>query len=126
VTSIRNVDAKLEQARKLRREGRPAEAEAALLEVLQQEPRLFEAVHLLGMIAVQSGHMERALARFRDAVGIEPGNAVAHYCLGNALGHFGRHTEALESYDRAIALRADLAEVHNNRGTALTALKRHR
>jgi len=120
-----NVDAKLEQARKLRQEGRPAGAEAILVEILREEPRHFEAVHLLGMIAAQSGHMDRALARFGEAVGIEPGNAVAHNNLGNALVHFGRHAEALESYDRAIALHPAYALGHNNRGLALAALKRH-
>jgi predicted O-linked N-acetylglucosamine transferase (SPINDLY family) len=120
-----NVDAKLDRARKLQKEGRSAEAEAILGEILHREPRHFEAVHLSGIIAAQSGHMDRAMARFSEAVGIEPGNAVAHNSLGNALVHFGRHAEALASYDRAVALHPGYALAYNNRGIALATLKRY-
>jgi tetratricopeptide (TPR) repeat protein len=120
-----NLDAKLEQARKLQQEGRPAEAEATLVEILRQKPGHFEAIHLSGMIAAQNGQMDLALARFREAVGIEPGNAVAHNNLGNALCHFGRHAEALESYDRTVALKPGYALGHYNRGLTLAVLKRH-
>ena len=37
----------------------------------------------------------------------------------------GRLEEAIASYDRAIALRADLTAAHANRGNALAALGRH-
>ena len=120
-----DIDAKLEQARKLQQEGRPAEAEATLGEILHEKPGHFEAVHLSGMIAVQNGQMDRAIARFSEAVGIEPGNAVAHNHLGNVLVHFGRHTEALESYDRAVALQPGYALGYINRGMTLAVLKRH-
>lgn len=120
-----DLDAKLDQAQKLQQQGRLAEAEAALGEILHREPRHFEAIYLSGMIAAQSGRMDRAVARFSEAAGIEPGNAVAHNNLGNALGYFGRHVEALESFDRALALQPDLALGYNNRGIALAALQRH-
>lgn len=120
-----NVDAKLAEARKLQEEGRAAEATAALADILQMQPRHFEAVHLLGVIAAQAGDMGRAVARFAEATGIEPGNAVAHNNLGNALAHFGRHAVALQSYDRAVQLRPDYALAHNNRGATLAALKQH-
>ncbi len=34
------------------------------------------------------------------------------------------YSEALESYDRAIALKPDYAQAHNNRGVALADLRR--
>ena len=36
-----------------------------------------------------------------------------------------RHVEALEAYERALALKPDYAEALNNRGVALAALDRH-
>jgi tetratricopeptide (TPR) repeat protein len=45
--------------------------------------------------------------------------------LGNALQQQERFEEAVASYDKSLALKSELADVHNNRGIALAALKRH-
>jgi tetratricopeptide (TPR) repeat protein len=47
------------------------------------------------------------------------GAAAEHVNLGNALARQGRLEEASASYERALALDADLAEAHNNLGTVL-------
>jgi Flp pilus assembly protein TadD len=61
-----------------------------------------------------------------------PGNAVAAYDLGSALGAQvgaasgaqGRYDEALRCYDRALTLRPRYPEAHNNLGIALAAVGR--
>jgi protein O-GlcNAc transferase len=45
--------------------------------------------------------------------------AEAHNALGNALLQAGKLDAAITSYERALALRPDLAEVHSNLGRAL-------
>ena len=44
--------------------------------------------------------------------------------VGNPLNELKRHEEAPASFDKAIALKPDYAEAHNNRGNALNELKR--
>src|SRR5262249_9136937 len=53
-----------------------------------------------------------------------PGEAEAHIQRAVALLNVERHAEAVESFDRALALRPDIPEVLNNRGIALTATGR--
>jgi Flp pilus assembly protein TadD len=48
--------------------------------------------------------------------------ARAHLLLGMALARSGAHAEALASFDCAIAITPDRADVHGNRGDALVAL----
>src|SRR5262249_9921413 len=54
----------------------------------------------------------------------KPDYAMAHNNRGNALRDLQRPTEALASYDRAIALKPDFAEAYSNRGNALMDLQR--
>jgi Tfp pilus assembly protein PilF len=51
-------------------------------------------------------------------------NAHAHCSRGLALQGLKRLDEALASYDKALALKPDFAEVFNNRGQFLHELKR--
>jgi tetratricopeptide (TPR) repeat protein len=50
--------------------------------------------------------------------------ATAHFRRGKELQRLKRLREALDSYNRAIALRPDLAEAINNRGNVLYSLGR--
>lgn len=94
-------------------------------QALALQPGHFDALHLLAVIAAQSGKVDEAIALFDEALAVNPGNAGAHFNRGNALQESGQHARAIESYDRAIALAADQPEVHFNRGRALADLGRH-
>jgi Tfp pilus assembly protein PilF len=48
-----------------------------------------------------------ATAEFKDAVGKEPNNAVAHYSLGNALGDGGKLQDAIAEWEQAMKLAPD-------------------
>jgi protein O-GlcNAc transferase len=56
---------------------------------------------------------------------IKPDFTEALNSRGNALHAMGRHQEALESYDKALAIRPDFAEALYNRGVACAAMLRH-
>ena len=58
------------------------------------------------------------------ALRIEPRRFMAHRDLGNVLLQSRKFPEALASYDRALALKPDQADILDNRGTALKMLNR--
>ena len=86
-------------------------------------PQHFDALHLSGIIAAQAKLFDQGAELIARALQVDPGNAPAHFNLGNVLADLGRHQEAIASYDRSIALDPAGAEAHNNRGNALSILK---
>ena len=113
------MQAEFNQALALHQQGKLADAERIYSEVLQQQPNHFDALHLLGVIAVQTRRTERGIELITKAIELNAEVASAHNNLGFALQDLKRSEEALASYDKAIALNADYAEAYNNRGNAL-------
>ena len=118
------LQAKFNQAVALHQQGKLAKAERVYEEVLRQQPNHFDALHLLGVIALHTRRTERAVELIRRAIGLNAKIAAAHSNLGNGLRDLKRPAEALASYDKAIALKPDYAEAYSNRGNALLDLKR--
>jgi tetratricopeptide (TPR) repeat protein len=98
--------------------GRLAEAEAIYRQILAQNPNDFDALHLLGVIAQESGQSDAAVELIEQAIKIKPGFAPAHTNLGNALKSAGRLDEAIKSYAKAVELNPSLAQAHFNLGKA--------
>ena len=119
------IQAKFQQAMALHQQGRFVEAERAYQEILQQEPTHTGALHLLGVVALQTRRTQRAVELIAKAIRLNPNVAPAHSNLGDGLNDLKRHAEALVSYDKAIALKPDFVEAYNNRANALNDLKRH-
>ena len=116
---------KFRQGVALHQQGRFAEAEQIYRDVLAQDPKSFEAIHLLGVIALQTRKPQQAVELIGKAIALNPAVPTAHCNLGSALTALQRHAEALASFDKAIALKADLADAHGNRAAALIALKQY-
>ena len=117
--------ATLATAAALHRQGRLAEADALYQDILRGNPRHFDALHLRGVIALQTRRWEEGVALVRDAIALNGSVPEAHDNLGNGLRELHRFDEALASFDRAIALRPGDARLHRNRGSALQSLGRH-
>ncbi len=113
-----------QQGLELHQQGRLAEAENAYRQVLQQSPDHAEALHLLGVAAIQTRRTRLAIELIGRAVALKPDHAEAHVNLGIALQQDQRPEAAIASFDRAIALEPDFAEAHYNRGLALQSLHR--
>jgi tetratricopeptide (TPR) repeat protein len=99
--------------------GRLAEAERsyrAILERIPDEPR---ALHLLGVIALQTAHLREAEPLLRRAIARAPQFAEAHSNLGLVLAAMGRTDDARDAFTRAIKLKPDYAEAHHNLALAL-------
>ncbi len=119
------IQAKIGQGLALHQQGNLAGAERIYREVLQKQPDHFDALHMLGVIALQTQHLERAVELIGKAIALKPDFATAHYNRGNALRGLKHIEDALASYDKAVSLKPDYAEAYNNRGLALQDLKRH-
>jgi predicted O-linked N-acetylglucosamine transferase (SPINDLY family) len=122
--AVAAFEAKLNQGLALHRQGNLADAERCYEDVLQQQPDHLGALHLLGVIALQTQQTERGVELIQKAIGLNPNGAEAHNNLANALMELKRPADALASYDKAIALKPDYAAAHNRRGNALMVLKR--
>ncbi|HUA78374.1 MAG TPA: tetratricopeptide repeat protein [Acetobacteraceae bacterium] len=114
----------LREAIALHQQGRLAEAERAYVRILQQDPNKVDALHLLGMAALQTQRLERGLRLIEKVIRLNPNIASAHNNRGIALRDLDRFDEALASYDKALALEPDSEAACNNRGVALCALGR--
>jgi len=99
--------------------GRWPEAEALYRQILAESPRHPDALHLLGLIAHQTGHPDAAAQLMGEALREAPGLASIHSNLGNVRLAQGRVEEALACFGRALELEPDFPEAHNNRGNAL-------
>jgi predicted O-linked N-acetylglucosamine transferase (SPINDLY family) len=104
------------------RAGRLQEAEQLYRHLLQLDPTHAEALHVLGLIGLQTGRFEEAEQRFRSALSQKPDYPEAHNNLANALYALGRKKEAVLHYRRTLELRPDAAVTYNNLGKALTDL----
>ena len=118
------IQAKFREALALHQEGRLAQAQALYQGILASQPDNADALHLLGVVASQSGDYARALELIDRAIAINPRDAAFHCNRGNALKELRRPAEALASYDQAIRLKPDYAVAHGNRGNALRELRR--
>jgi len=104
--------------------GQFTQAMTAYEQVLSKQPKHFDALHLLGVVAAQTNNPSLAAELIGKAIKINPSSAYAYSNLGTALQELKRLDDALASYNKAIALKPDYAEAFNNRGNALLKPKR--
>jgi protein O-GlcNAc transferase len=121
----RSIPGTLQRAITLHTQGKLGEAKELYSQVLRHRPRDFDALHMLGVIALQTGQPEQAVKLIGQALPMKPDHAQARANMGSACLLTGRLDEALRHYDRALALEPRFAGAHNNRGNALELLGRH-
>lgn len=90
--------------------GRLQEAEQLYRQILNAQPNHADALHLLGVIAHQTGNHAVAVELIRKAISLNPTVGSYHNNLGNALKYQGRLEEAIASFQRALGLKPDYAE----------------
>ena len=111
----------IEHAAALYGAGRIDEAQAAAHALLGADPNDFNALHLLGTIAVQRGEAEDCVAFYDRALALVPGHAEAHCNRGIAWRMLGQPARALEDYGRAIAADPKAFNALTLRGVLLAA-----
>jgi len=118
------LQAKLESGQVLQSQGRVAEAAKIYEEILAADGAHFDALHGLGVIALQAGSEFAAIDLLSRAIAVMPEAPQPHSNLGATYQRLNRLDDALACYDRAIALQPDYARAWFNRGQALQSLGR--
>ncbi len=114
-----NIQQALRLALQHHQSGRLMEAEAFYQKIIVVDPRQADALHLLGVLADQTGRHDAAVELIRQAIALKPGDPDYHSNLGNALREQGQRKEAIRAFRQALALRPLFSEAHNNLANAL-------
>lgn len=97
--------------------GRLQQAEQQYRQVLQADPRNADALHLLGVLALQCGQPQLAVQYISAAIRLSGNQAAYHANLAEGLRGLGQLDDARRSYEQALALAPWNAAAHNNLGT---------
>jgi Tfp pilus assembly protein PilF len=79
------------------------EAEEACRSVIELDPDIMDAVHLLALIRRKQGNLDEAEALFQTCISKLPGRADIRANYGNLLRAESRTEEAIEQYRHALA-----------------------
>ena len=101
------------------KEGRLEDAEHFYRRVLRQNPRNVDALRLLALIAAGAGREGEAESLLRKAIALAPDYLLAILDLARLLKEQDRYREALECFDRALALDDENDQVHFLRASTL-------
>lgn len=119
-----SIQQRLAEAMSLHQHGKLAQAEAMYKSILGQDTGQLDALHLLGVLACQTGRAAVGVQLIEQAARANPSHAGYASNLGNGYMALGRYPEAAQAYARATRLQPSFAEAHCNLGNALRALRR--
>jgi protein O-GlcNAc transferase len=94
--------------------GRLREAEALYRQVLAEDPHNIDALHFLGVVALQRGDPAQAVLLISQALSRNPANPPACNNLGLALAAQGKRREAVSAWLDALALHPEFADAARN------------
>jgi len=120
----RSIAQLLQQGQAHHQQGQWDLASAHYREILDRQPRSFEALHLLGLLTLQTGDAANSLSWLERAAKVNPVDAATQSLIGVALQSSGRHEESLAFFERAVHLQPKNAEFHYNFGKALRGIER--
>jgi Flp pilus assembly protein TadD len=109
----------IEEGRALLGAGNIAQAETCLRQALAESPELPEALHLLGVAAIQRGDLEQAVILIQRATIRKRSDPRYFDNLGIALSRLGRPEPAERAFRRALRIDPTLADYHSHLGVAL-------
>ena len=113
----------LDKALRLHQAGIAREAQALCLQVLENLPDHFDALHLLGLSKSEVGEFEEAEAVLLRALQVDPKSAELLSNLGVVQADMGQFEKARASYEKSITLRPNSPVAINNLGNAFLKLK---
>jgi Flp pilus assembly protein TadD len=113
------IEVHFQQGVRLHRAGRLAEAEQVYRQVLAAAPTHAETLHMLGVLALQSGQAGAALASIDRAIALRPAIAMYHVNRANALLMLGDKAAAVAACHEALRHKRNCAEAGQVLGHAL-------
>jgi predicted O-linked N-acetylglucosamine transferase (SPINDLY family) len=114
-----DTESLLRQAIQYHRRGQWPDAEPIYREALNRDPNQPDVLHLLGVLANQTGRPEAAAGLIRQAIALDPGRVEFHNSLGNALRAGGDLRSAAGAFEHALSLDPRSAEVFTNLGALM-------
>jgi tetratricopeptide (TPR) repeat protein len=114
------AEAKVNEAEKLRKEGKQQEAVADLFESLKIYPYFLRSLTYLGIVYAQGGNPQVGASLLGTAVRLYPRDQGAHFNLGVAYGALGNEDEIAE-YKKTLEIDEDYVPAYLNWGAALYA-----
>ncbi|MDZ7754248.1 MAG: tetratricopeptide repeat protein [Gammaproteobacteria bacterium] len=103
-----NIDARVSHARALFLAGDPDSARAQLESALTAAPDHTLALFLSALVREHGGETERAVARYRRVLALDPAHYGAHFCLANRLYTAGDYAAAARHYAAALEANPDI------------------
>ncbi len=104
----------LQTAAHLHQAGQLSQAEQIYRQILHTHPWQSDALHLLGLVALQRGRPKSAIEYLSAALVPQPAHPNYYNSLGSALRAIGRLSEAQICFERAVGLSPDHALAHDN------------
>ena len=122
ISTAVNLDHLLQQALQLHRDGKILDAKHAYATFLQRYPQHADALHLAGVLELQTQHHMQAIKLISRAIKIAPQHASFYVSRGNALRNLNKLREAVDDYNTAIRIDPTFPVVYNNRANLLKKL----
>lgn len=99
-------------------------AEAALSQILKMQPKIFDALHILGVIKGIKNRHQEALDYFRQALKIDPNHSYLNFNIAKAFSEIGQDDRALKYHLNAIKMDPNAPERWLNYGKSLSNLNK--
>lgn len=109
----------IDDAIRLHEAGRLPEAEKLYRSILDAEPGHSDAMHLLGVLLMQTGEYDAAVEKIRAAVAIEPDSALYQSSLAQVCYRIGNVSEAVELLEGVVARQPRSFQAYSDLGAAL-------
>jgi tetratricopeptide (TPR) repeat protein len=109
--------------RRHRLAGRRLEAQTCCEQALAIDPDHADTLHLMGLVSLDAGQYDHAIAWLSRAISQHPEPAYLA-SLGSALQRQGRLQDALKAYDKAVQLKPDDSSLWRDLGNLLFDLNR--
>ena len=116
---------KYKEAVDLHRTGQIKKAKNICLEILEDEPKNFDILHLLGIISFQLKDYKKSSELIAQAIKVNPNDAEVYNNMAIVSKKLNQLDVAYNNYCNAIKLKPDYAEAHNSCGVILKELKKH-
>ena len=112
----------LPKAMAFHQDGQLQAAEDIYNAILNSDPKCFDALHLLGVIAGQKGNDQLAIDLISRAIEVNPNHARSQYNLGFSLQKLKHYELALSFYESAIRLESNYVAAYSNRAAIFKEL----
>lgn len=113
------LEARFWQGLQSHQQGRLEEAREVYQQILAVWPAHFDSLHLLGVIALQTGNPRLAIELIQQAISINPQSADSYNNLASGWVELNDFERALDNYAKALAIRPDYLDAQLNRAEVL-------